>query len=74
MSTDAVDMFGKEIAVGDRVARACTSGRAVNLEICAVTRAENGKIYLDNSKVAVNYPGRLLVINALFPAPAPAVE
>jgi hypothetical protein len=63
MDTDPRDMLGKELAVGDRVAKAATSGRAVNLSIGNVTRVENGKVYLDNSKVAINYPGRLLIIN-----------
>ena len=66
MSDDLKDMLNKEFIVGDKVAKAATSGRAVNLSIGVVTRIENGKLYLDNSKVAINYPGRLLIVTKLF--------
>lgn len=67
MSEDLVDAFGREIKAGDKVARACTSGRAVNLEFATVREIKNGKVYLDISKVPINYPGRLLVINEIWP-------
>jgi hypothetical protein len=65
-STDIVDMFGNQFAIGDKVARAYTSGRSSNLEIRTVTRIENGHIYLNGSHVAINYPGRLLIVTKLF--------
>jgi len=59
------DIRGMPMKVGDRVARAFTAGRAAMLKIATITRIENGKMYLDDSKVALNYPSRLLVVNAL---------
>jgi hypothetical protein len=66
MSIDLVDMLGKGFQIGDKVAKAQTSGRAVNLEIGEVTRIDNGRLYLSGSKVPVNFPGRLLVVTKLF--------
>ena len=37
------------------------------LEVVPVTRVENGKVYLSGSKVAINFPGRLLIVT---PPPA----
>ena len=64
--TTPYDMLCKPIDVGDKVVRAFSSGRAVNIEIVEVTKIEEDKIYLNNSKVPVNFPGRLLVVNNLF--------
>lgn len=68
MSTKLVDMRGESFKIGDRVARAYTSGRASNLMISVVTNIKEaeGKIYLDDSKVAINYPGRLLIVSVLY--------
>lgn len=66
MSTKLKDMLGKTFAVSDKVAKACTSGRAVNLEIGEVTRIEDDKMYLDGSKVAIRFPGRLLIVTKVF--------
>lgn len=33
-----------------------------HLEICKVTRIEDGKLYLNNSKVPIRYPKRLVII------------
>lgn len=65
MQTNPVDLVGREIKIGDRVARAYTSGYASNIEIVSVTRIEAEKVYLDNSKRAINFPGRLLVVTDL---------
>jgi hypothetical protein len=59
------DMRGMPMKVGDKVARAKNYGRSATLVLCTITRIENGKMYLDDSKVALNYPSRLLVVNAL---------
>lgn len=66
MGTELEDALGREIKVGDTVVRACTSGRAVNLEFGKVRQIKNNKVYLDTSKVPIAYPGRLLVINKLL--------
>ena len=60
--TGLKDMRGRIIQVGDDVAKAVSGGRAVNMSICRVTRIEDGKLYLNDSHVAVHYPGRLLVV------------
>ncbi len=62
-----VDMYGRPIAVGDKVAKAVSSGRAVNLSVCDVTRVHEGKVYLSGSKVAVVYPARLLIVTHSVP-------
>jgi len=66
MSQKLKDMRGQSFVVGDKVVKACTSGRAVNISICEVTRIEDGKMYLDGSKVAINFPGRLLIVTKLY--------
>lgn len=66
MSNELKDLRNQEFIVGDNVVKAVSSGRAVNIEIATVTRIENGKMYLDNSKVAINFPGRLLIVTKLF--------
>ncbi len=68
MGESLKDMLGKPYAVGDKVARAYTGGRATNLEIRTVTRIdeENTRLYLNDSKVAINYPQRLLIVTKLF--------
>ena len=56
------DMMGKQIDVGDTVVRAVKSSRAASIEICEVTKIDGDKVYLNDSKVAVWYPCRLLVL------------
>jgi hypothetical protein len=53
------DMKGFTFHVGCKIVRAVGDGM---LSICTVTRIEDGKIYLDNSKIAIRYPKRLLII------------
>lgn len=58
------DKLGFAFNEGCKVARAVSRGRSsVDLEICTVTRIEDGKLYLDNSKVAIKFPSRLLIID-----------
>lgn len=58
------DKLGFAFSEGCKVARAVSRGRSsVDLEICTVTRIEDGKLYLDNSKVAIKFPNRLLIID-----------
>lgn len=60
MSEEPNDMRGRPLRVGDRVVRAS------NIEVVDVTRVDNGKVYLDGSPRAVNYPGRLLIVNEVY--------
>jgi hypothetical protein len=53
------DMKGFAFHVGCKIVRAVGDGM---LSICTVTRIENDKLYLDNSKIAIRYPKRLLII------------
>jgi hypothetical protein len=57
--TILVDMRGDRFHEGCKVARAVHSGK---IAICTVTRIHNGQIYLDFSKVPINYPRRLLIL------------
>lgn len=63
MSTAPEDMLGRPFTLGDSYVKACTSGRAVNLELCTITRVEDGKIYGAGSKVAIRFPSRCLIVN-----------
>jgi hypothetical protein len=56
------DMQRFSFNVGCKVARAEMYGNSPRICICEVTRIENGKIYLDNSKRPMKYPERLLII------------
>ena len=67
MSEKLLDMYDRIFTVGDKVAKAATGGRAVNISICEVTAIEDGKLYLNHSKVPVVYPGRLLIVNDSIP-------
>lgn len=56
------DMKGFAFNVGCKVIRAIISGQSPKLVECEVTRIDNEKIYLDNSKIPIRYPKRLLII------------
>ena len=63
--TDTINtnsMNGIVFVVGQTVLKPCTSGRSAFIEQRTVTRIENNRLYLDNSKVAINYPERLWVL------------
>lgn len=57
--SNLLDMHGKIFHVGCKVVRAVGDGV---LDVCVVTRIEDDKLYLDNSKIAIRYPKRLLII------------
>lgn len=61
-SVSPSDKVGTKFIVGQRVARASTSGRAAVLHIQTVTRVEDGKVYLDNSPVALRVLRNVLVL------------
>ncbi len=54
--------MGFSFTLGCTVARPVLIGKSPVIEICKVTRLENNKLYLDNSKVAMKIPSRLLII------------
>lgn len=56
------DLKGFTFNVGDQVARAVLWGKSPMIELCEVTRIENGKLYLDESKQAIRFPERLLIV------------
>lgn len=58
-----VDMLGKQFQIGDIIVRPVTSNRSGNLQIATITDIRDGKLYLSGSKMAINYPSRLLIIN-----------
>ena len=58
------DKLGFAFNVGCKVARAVSRGRSsVDLDICTVTRIDGDKLYLDDSKIPIKYPKRLLIID-----------
>lgn len=58
------DMYQQDFKVGQDVVRACSMGshKSPYLKMCKVTRVEDGKLYLDDSNVAIVYPERLLIL------------
>jgi len=56
------DKLGYAFSEGCKVARAVLSGKSPLIQICTVTRIENGKLYLDDSKHPIKIPDRLLII------------
>lgn len=65
--TDLCDMLGKRYSVGDDVVYPFRSGNSADMKIVKVTKIdlEKNKIYLNGSKVALNYPGRCLIVTGL---------
>jgi hypothetical protein len=57
-----IDMKGFAFNEGCKVARAVMWGKSPKLDICEVTKIADGKLYLDNSKQAIRFPERLLII------------
>ncbi len=59
VESDILDMCGKHYAVGDKVAR--VAGR-FDLEIVTVTRIDNGRIYINNSKMPIKLPAAMAIV------------
>jgi hypothetical protein len=57
------DKFGVEIKVGDVVLKPSMWGRSPFIDERIVREIRDGKLYLDDSKVAIRYPERLVVFN-----------
>lgn len=55
------DMMGRELAVGQRVAKARASRSIAFIEIREITKIDGDKVYL-GTKVALNYPDRVLIV------------
>ena len=55
------DIRGNVFHVGCEIVRAVGDGY---LSFHTVTRIENGRLYLDTSKIAIRYPNRLLIIKS----------
>lgn len=53
------DIKGNSFHVGCKIVRAVSDGY---LQFCQVTKIEDAKLYLDNSKVPIRYPNRLLIV------------
>lgn len=57
------DKFGVEIKVGDTILKPLILGRSPFIDKRIVREIRDGKLYLDDSKVAIRYPERLVVFN-----------
>lgn len=57
----AVDVQGKAFEVGQKVVKGTTQFNI--LVICYVTKVEDGKVYLDNSRAPMKCPERLCIVN-----------
>lgn len=57
------DMFGVEIKVGDKVLKPMSLGRSPVIALRTVSSIVGDNLYLDDSKVAIWYPERLVVFN-----------
>jgi hypothetical protein len=73
-SSKLVDTLGRPLNVGDRVLRAVTFGRSAGFEFTTIREIKKGRIYLASSKVPINFPSRLLIVNDLFPNGYPSNE
>jgi len=56
------DKLGNIFTLGCKVARAVVHGSTPEISICTVTKLTDDLLYLDNSKVPVKFPSRLLII------------
>lgn len=56
------DKLGFAFNEGCKVARAVMMGKSPMIDICTVTKIDADKLYLDNSKIPIRYPERLLII------------
>lgn len=61
--TKLVDMRGSTFYEGCTVARAVSSGNTPYIYICEVREIRDGRLYLNDSKQPLRYPGRLLIID-----------
>lgn len=59
----AKDFRGQEFTVGQQVVRACVSGSSPYLNICEVTKIEDGKVYLDHSPQALVHTNRVMILS-----------
>lgn len=61
----AKDAQGKLFEVGQKVARAAKMYYADGLyvEVCEVTAVKEGRVYLNGSHKAINFPSRLAIIS-----------
>ena len=57
-----LDMKGFRFSEGCTVARAVMWGKSPVIELCTVTRIENGRMYLNESKQHIRFPERLLIV------------
>ena len=55
------DKLGFAFNEGCKVIRAVLIGKSPVLEICTVTKINDGKLYLDDSKQPMKFPERLLI-------------
>lgn len=61
--TELTDMVGREIKDGDWLCRARVANHTAIIEVRYVREIKDGKIYLDESRVPLQYPGRTLIVN-----------
>jgi FAD synthase len=66
-SDKLVDALGKPLSIGDKVVRGASFGRSAGLEFTTIANIKNGRVYLASSKVPLNYPSRVLIVNDIFP-------
>lgn len=66
-SRELKDMRGAQIKVGDKLAKISSSYlKPASVDIYTVRCIKNGKIFLDEYKNPMRFPGRCLVVNKLF--------
>jgi hypothetical protein len=70
LGTDPYDMLGRPISLNDVVVRATsTDSKDVKaLELIRVTKIADGKIYCNDGKNPIKFPGRLLIVTQAVPA------
>lgn len=56
------DLQGFTFTEGCKVARAVLYGKSPMIDICTVTRIQDGRLYLDDGKQPIKFPERLLIV------------
>lgn len=62
-ANDGKDFLGRELKVGQRVAKATAFGRSACIEVKEVSRVEGINVYLNGWHQPVMYTGRLVILD-----------
>lgn len=61
-SSELKDLLGREISLNDKVVRADSFWKGF-IQVCQITKIKDGRMFLDDSKVPIQFPGRCLLVD-----------